>query len=196
MTSPYLTYALAALTFGLAVAFFRVSHENSALTQTKIAVEMKLETAEGEAKLFREKYSTEAKAREFAEAAQTLAETSERAVRSQLAHETKARQAVEKSLEEAEIAKHSAEAALSDAQEQVRVLNAMLMEANAAKEQSERKPDVAAGDKGNAAAADAKKRLAPGVDASPAANATPASGIAAASMGGSQRSWWSFFGFF
>jgi len=197
MPSPYLTYVLAALTFGLTAAFFRVSDENSALTQAKIAVEMKLETAEGEAKLFREKYSTEAKAREFAEAAQTMAETSERAVRSQLAHETKARQAVEKSLEEAEIAKHSVEAALSDAQEQVRVLNAKLIEANAAKEQSERKPDVAAGDKGNAAAADAKERSAPGADASPAANAAPASRMAAqASMGGSQRSWWSFFGLF
>jgi len=119
MPSPYLTYALAALTFGLAVAFFRVSDENDALTQAKIAVEMKLETAEGVAKAFREKYSAEAKAREFAEAAQTLAETSERAVRLQLAHETKARQAAEKSLEEAEIAKRSAEAALSDAQERV-----------------------------------------------------------------------------
>ena len=79
MPSPYLTYALAALTFGLAVAFFRVSDENNALTQAKIAVEMKLKTAEGVAKAFREKYSTETKAREFAEAAQTLAETSERA---------------------------------------------------------------------------------------------------------------------
>ena len=96
MPSPYLTYALAALTFGLAVAFFRVSDENNALTQAKIAVEMKLKTAEGEAKAFRGMYSTEAKAREFAEAAQTLAETSERAARFQLAHETKARQAAER----------------------------------------------------------------------------------------------------
>ena len=47
MPSPYLIYALAALTFGLAVAFFRVSDENNALTQAKIAVEMKLKTAEG-----------------------------------------------------------------------------------------------------------------------------------------------------
>jgi hypothetical protein len=190
MPSPYLTYALAALTFGLAVAFFRVSDENDALTQAKIAVEMKLETAEGVAKAFREKYSAEAKAREFAEAAQTLAETSERAVRFQLAHETKARQAAEKSLEETEIARHSAEAALSDAQEQVRVLNAKLMEANAAKEQSERKPEAAAADKGNAA----KDRAAPDADPSPA-RAALASGMAAqASMGGGQRSWWSFFG--
>ena len=161
MPSPYLTYALAALSFGLSVAFFRISDENSELNRAKIAVEMRLETAEGEAKAFREKYTTEAKAREFAEAAQTLAETSERAVRSQLTHETKARQAAEKSVEEAENARHSVEAALSDAQEQVRVLNAKLMEASAAKEQSERKSDASASDKGEPAAAEAKERLRP-----------------------------------
>src|SRR5271157_4079260 len=197
MPSPYLTYALAALTFGLAVAFFRVSDENNALTQAKIAVEMKLKTAEGEAMALREKYSTEVKAREFAEAAQTLAETSERAVRFQLAHETKARQAAEKSLEEAENTRHSTEAALSDAQEQVRVLNVKLMEASVAKEQPERKPDAAANDQGEAAAAAPKEPVAPSADASPAATAAPASGTTAqASMGGSQRSWFSFFGLF
>ena len=55
MPSPYLTYALAALSFGLSVAFFRISDENSELSRAKIAVEMRLETAEGEAKAFREK---------------------------------------------------------------------------------------------------------------------------------------------
>ena len=75
------------------------------------------------------------------------------------------------------------------------MLNAKLMEANATKEQYERKPDAAAADKGNAAAADAKERVAPSADPSPAASAAPASGMAAqASMGGGQRSWWSFFG--
>ena len=196
MPSPYLNYALAALSFGLSVAFFRISDENSALTQAKIAVEMRLETAEGEAKSFREKYTTEAKAREFAEAAQTLAETSERAVRSQLTHETKARQAAEKSQEEAENARHSVEAALSDAQEQVRVLNAKLMEPSTAKEQSERKADVSASDKGAAAAADAKEPAAHIGDGAPAASAVPAGGMAAqASMAGS-RPWYSFLGLF
>ena len=123
MPSPYLTYAVAALSFGLSVAFFRVSEENTELSRAKIAVEMKLETAEVEAKSFREKYTAEAKAREFAEAAQTLAETSERAVRSQLAHETKARQAAENGLEEAEHSRQLVEASLSTAQEEVRVLN-------------------------------------------------------------------------
>ena len=45
MPSPYLTYALAALTFGLAVAFFRVSDENNALTQAKIAMATAAATA-------------------------------------------------------------------------------------------------------------------------------------------------------
>ena len=196
MPSTYLTYALAALSFGLSVAFFRISDENSELSRAKIAVEMRLETAEGEAKAFREKYTTEEKAREFAEAAQTLAETSERAVRSQLTHETKARQAAEKSLEEAENARHSVEAALSDAQEQVRVLNAKLVEASAAKEQSERKPDAIAGDKGEAAAADAKEPAVHSGDGSPAASAVPGGAMAAqASMTGS-RPWYSFLGLF
>jgi hypothetical protein len=196
MPSPYLTYALAALSFGLSVAFFRISDENSELSRAKIDVEMRLETAEGEAKAFREKFTTEAKAREFAEAAQTLAETSERAVRSQLTHETKARQAAEKSLEDTENARHSVEAALSDAQEQVRVLNAKLVEASAAKEQSERKSDANASDKGEATAADAKEPVARIGDGSPAASAAPAGVMAAqASMTGS-RPWYSFLGLF
>jgi hypothetical protein len=194
MPSPYLTYALAALSFGLAVAFSCISDENSALTQAKIAVEMRLETAEGEAKAFREKYTTEEKAREFAEAAQTLAETSERAVRTQLTHETKARQAAEKSVEEAESARRSVEAALTDAQEQVRVLNAKLVEASAAKEQSERKSDAIASDRGDAA--DAKEPAARSGDGSPAASAVPAEAtVAQASMTGS-RPWYSFLGLF
>ena len=196
MPSPYLTYALAALSFGLSVAFFRISDENSELSRAKIAVEMRLETAEGEAKTFREKYTTEAKAREFAEAAQTLAETSERAVRSQLTHETKARQAAEKSVEEAENARHSVEAALSDAQEQVRVLDAKLMEASVAKEQSERKSDASASDKGEGDAADSKEPVAHSGGGSPAASAAPAAAIAAqASMAGS-RPWYSLLGLF
>ncbi len=173
MPNPYLTYALAALSFGLALAFFRVSDENSELSRTKIVVEMKLATAEEEAKSFREKYTAEAKAREFAEAAQTLAETSERAIRSQLAHETKARQAAEKGLEEAEHSRQSVEAALSATQEEVRVLNTKLVEASAAKEQAERKTD-AAKDKGEAAAADAKESVGPGADATPAVAPTGA----------------------
>ena len=196
MPSPYLTYALAALSFGLSVAFFRISDENSELSRAKIAVEMRLETAEGEAKAFREKYTAEEKAREFAEAAQTLAETSERAVRSQLTHETRARQAAEKSLEEAEDTRHSVEAALSDAQEQVRALNAKLVEASAAKEQSEHKSDAIASDKGEAAAADAKEPAVHNGDGSPAASAVPAGAMGAqASMTGS-RPWYSFLGLF
>ncbi len=195
MPSPYLTYAAAALSFGLAVAFFRVSDENAELSRAKIAVEMKLETAEGEAKAFREKYTAEAKAREFAEAAQMLAETSERAVRSQLAHETKVRQAAEKGLDEAEHSRQAAEAALIAAREEARVLNAKLVEASAAKEQSQRRPDAAANDKGEAAAADAKEPAGPGADASPAV--VPAAAMAAqASMAGNHRSWFSFFGLF
>jgi chromosome segregation ATPase len=193
MPSSYLTYALAALSFGLGVAFFRISDENSELSRVKIAVEMKLEIAEGEAKAFREKYSIEAKAREFAEAAQTLAETSERAARSQLAHETKARETAEKSLEETENAKHSAEAALADAQEQVRMLNAKLMEASAAREQSERKPDAAASGKGDAAAVETKEPAEHGADAPTPARAGAMA--TQASMAGS-RPWYSFLGLF
>ena len=156
MPSSYLAYALAALSFGLGVAFFRISDENSELSRVKIAVEMKLETAEGEAKAFREKYSTEAKARETAE----------------------------KSLEETANAKHFAEAALADAQEQVRMLNAQLMEASAAREQSERKPDAAASGKGDAAAVETKEPAEHGADASPPARARAMA--AQASMAGSR----------
>lgn len=194
MPSPYLTYALAALSFGLGLAFVRISDENSELAKTKIALEMKYETAMRDAKNFREKYTGETKAREFAEAAQTLAETAERAVRSHLAHETKVREAAEKSLAEAEGAKHAAETALADAQEQVRQLNAKLMEASAAKEQSERRPDAAAGEKGDAAAV-AKEPAAAGADAS-TAKVRAGAVTAEASMSGGQRSWFSFFGLF
>ena len=175
MPSPYLTYALAALSFGLAIAFFRISDENATLSSAQIAMEMKLETAQGEAKSFREKYSTEVKAREFAEAAQTIAETSERTVRSQLMHETKA-------LEEAQ-------AAISSTQEQLRNANAQLLEAGLLKEASEaQKPN------GQDALKDPDAR---GSDATP--DNAPTSGTdrpAQASMAGTQRSWFSFWGLF
>ncbi len=176
------------LSFGLAVAFFRVSDENNQLSQAKITVEMKLETAEAEAKSFREKYNAETKARQFAEAALTIAETSERAVRAELAHEVKARQAAEKSLEDAETARHSVEAALSSAQEQVTALNAKLVEA---KEQAEAA-------EGQATRLPNSKQ--PAADAGPAADAAAGDAdrpvrAAEASMGASQRSWfWGLFG--
>ena len=192
MPSPYLTYALAALSFGFGVAFLRISDENSELARAKMVVEMKLETAQREAKSFRDKYASETKSREFAEAAQTLAETAERAARSQLDLETKAREAVEKNLTESEASRHSAETALADAQDQIRQLNAKLMEASAAKEQSANKTDAAAGSKGEAAAADVK---APG--SADASAPVPAGAMAQASMdGGNHRSWYSFFGLF
>ena len=191
MPNPYITYALAALSFGLAIAFFRVSEENSQLARTKITVEMQLETAEADAKSFREKFSAETKSREFAEAALTIAETSERAVRAELAREVKARQTAEKSLEDSETARHSVEAALSGAQEQMTALNAKLVEVSLLKEQSEA---AKATDK----AADPKQ---PAADAAPAGDAAaseadrPAPAAAEASMGGSQRSWfWGLFG--
>ena len=195
MPSPYLTYALAALSFGLGVAFFRISDENSELARAKMIVEMKLETAQREAKSFHDKYASETKSREFAEAAQTLAETAERAARSQLDLETKAREAAEKNLTEAETSRHSAEAALADAQDQIRQLNARLMEASAAKEQSGNKSDTQAASKGDAAKADVEAPVQASADA-PAP--VSAGAMAQASMdGGNHRPWYSsFFGLF
>lgn len=158
MPSPYLNYALAALSFGLAVGFYHISDENTQLVQAKAAIEM-------EATAFREKYNSEVKARQYAEAAQTIAETSERAVRNELAHETKARQAVEN-------AKQTVEAELVVAQEKLNAMNAKLIEAGLATP---------------AAPTDARESRA---DAAPAAGQLTAE----ASMT-PRRSWWSFLGF-
>ncbi len=166
MRSPYITYALAALTFGLGVAFFRLSDENSALVQAKAAVEM-------EASAQRDKYNSEVKARQFAEAAQTLAETSERAVRFELAHETKAR-------ELAEAAKQTAEAALVAVQEKLTALNAKLIEAGLAPSEVK-----------------APNEAAETIDPNARADAAPAAGqlAAEASLVSPRRSFWSIFGF-
>jgi Tfp pilus assembly protein FimV len=158
MPSPYLTYALAALSFGLAVGFYHISDENTQLAQAKIAFEM-------EATAFREKYNGEVKARQYAEAALTIAETSERAVRNELAHETKARQI-------AENAKQTIEAELVATQEKLGALNAKLIEAGLA---------------APAAQGDAKDSHA---DAAPAAGQ-----LAAEASMAPRRSWWSFLGF-
>jgi hypothetical protein len=115
MPSPYLTYALGALSLGLAAGFLQISNENADLSREKIAVEMRLETAEADAKSFRDKYSVEVKAREFAEAAQTVAETTERVATGKLAQ-------AQKSLE-------AAQAQLTSAQEQIKSMNAKLIEA-------------------------------------------------------------------
>jgi hypothetical protein len=115
MPSPYLTYALGALSLGLAAGFLQISNENADLSRGKIAVEMRLETAEADAKSFRDKYSVEVKAREFAEAAQTVAETSERVATGKLAQ-------AQKTLE-------AAQAQLTSAQEQIKSMNAKLVEA-------------------------------------------------------------------
>lgn len=192
MPSPYLTYALAALSLGFGVAFMRVSDENSELARAKMVIEMKLETAQQDAKAFREKYASESKAREFAEAAQTLAETSERATRAQLAHEAKVREAAEKTASDAETARQSAEAALADAREQVRQLNEKLLEASAAKQQSEAKTEAQSADKRDAAAVEVKEPTTT-ADASHAV-ATEAMAAQASMGGSSKRSW--FFGLF
>jgi hypothetical protein len=164
MPGPYLTYALAALSFGLAVGFYRISDENTQLAQAKAAIEM-------EATALREKYTGEVKARQFAEAAQTIAETSERTVRAEFAHETKARQV-------AENARQTIEAELVATQERLNALNAKLIEA---------------GLPASVTQADAKAT----VDAKDThADATPMSGQMTADASIAQRrSWWSYFGF-
>ncbi len=175
MPSPYFTYALAALSFGLGVAFFRVTDENADLVQAKTAIEM-------EAIALREKYNGELKARQFAEASQTIAETSERAVRSELAHETKSRQA-------AESAKQTAEAALISAQDKLRALNAKLIEAGLAPAETVN-PDAEAAAKAPADKGD------PAVEAKdPNARADAGQMAAEASLGSPRRSWWSIFGY-
>lgn len=115
MPSPYLTYALGALSFGLAAGFLQISNENADLSREKIGVEMRLETAESDAKAFRDKYSFEVKAREFAEAAQTVAETSERVANGKLVQ-------AQKSLD-------AAQAQLTSAQDQIKAMNAKLVQA-------------------------------------------------------------------
>jgi hypothetical protein len=158
MPSSYLTYVLAALSFGLAVGFYHISDENTQLAQAKAAIEM-------EATAFREKYNGEVKARQFAEAAQTIAETSERATRNELAHEAKARQV-------AENAKQTIEAELVATREKLNALNARLIEAGLTPP---------------AGQADARDSHA---DAAPSAGQLTAE----ASMT-PRRSWWSFLGF-
>jgi membrane protein involved in colicin uptake len=175
MPNHYITYALAALSFGLGVAFLRISDENTNLVQAKTTIEM-------EASALREKYNGEIKARQFAEAAQTIAETSERAVRNELAHETKARQA-------AETAKQSVEAALLNAEDKLHALNAKLIEAGLA-------PAEAVNADTQAEAKAPAEKGEPAADAKdPNARADAGQMAAEASMGGARRSWWSLFGF-
>jgi hypothetical protein len=93
----YVTAALAALALGLGVSFWRAAADNDELTRDNQTLTMALEAAQDEAKAFREKLDREIKAREYAEAAQTVAEHSERATREKLGQETRARRAAEQS---------------------------------------------------------------------------------------------------
>jgi hypothetical protein len=98
-------YALAAMTalaLGLGASFWQSSVENKRLLRANLTAGIALETAQDEAKVLRERLAREIKAREFAEAAQTIAETSERGAREKLLQETKAKQGAEAARLEAE----------------------------------------------------------------------------------------------
>jgi hypothetical protein len=104
-SSSNLAYALAAMTalaLGLSVSFWRSSAENKSLRRENLTAGIALEAAQDEAKVLREKLAREIKAREFAEAAQTVAETSERGTREKLIQETRAKRAAVAARQEAE----------------------------------------------------------------------------------------------
>src|SRR5882757_5869271 len=90
MRSTYATYALAALVFGLSIAFWRSARDNGRLEQIAHAAEMAQLTAEEDAHALRERLRREIKGREFAEAAQTIAENAQNATREKLLLEKKA----------------------------------------------------------------------------------------------------------
>jgi hypothetical protein len=120
MRSVHLTYALAALCFGLSISFWRAAHENERLTEQVHAAEMAQLTAEEDAQSLREKLRGETRALQIAEAAQIIAETSERGLREKLARETKLR-------ESAEAAHAVAEKRLSETGVTIEALNARLI---------------------------------------------------------------------
>ena len=77
----YATAALAALALGLGVSFWQSAAENKELTRANQAANMALAAAQDEAIILRDKLDREAKGREYAEAAQAVAEHSEHATR-------------------------------------------------------------------------------------------------------------------
>lgn len=113
----YITAALAALVLGLGVSFWRSAAENKQLSQANLAAGMALAAAQDEAKVLREKLDREAIAREYAEAAQTVAEHSEHTTREKLAQETRAHQAAEAALLQAAAELQTTTARLANEQE-------------------------------------------------------------------------------
>jgi hypothetical protein len=99
----YVSACVAALALGLGIAFWRASAENNDLVRINLTAGIALEAAQDEAKLLRDRLHLVMKAGEFAEAAQTVAETSERAAREKLAQETRLRQSLETARDAAEV---------------------------------------------------------------------------------------------
>jgi hypothetical protein len=130
MRSIYVTYALAALSFGLSIAFWRAANENGRLVGLAHAAEMAQLIAEEEAQSFREKLRQETKGRQLAEASQTVAETAERGVREKLARETKLR-------ESAEAGRGAAGNEVSEATQKIEGLNERLAKEEKARQVAE-----------------------------------------------------------
>jgi hypothetical protein len=105
-----LIYALAAMTalaLGLGASFWRSAAENKSLLQVNLTAVIALEAAQDQAKALRETLAREIKARQAAEAAQTVAEISEGGTREKLMQEIKAKQAADARL-------HTASAKLAE----------------------------------------------------------------------------------
>jgi hypothetical protein len=148
----YILAAVTALALGLGASFWRSAAENKSLIRANLTASIAFEAAQDEVKVLREKLSREIQARGFAEAAQTVAETSERSVRDKLMQETKAKRAAEAQLQTA-AAKLVEEAKARDAADKANVrivatleaANADLAQEREARQAAELRRDEAAG---------------------------------------------------
>jgi len=91
----YLLACSAALTVGFGLSFWHSVSENKDLLRANHVAAMALEAARDEVKALRDQLHVEIRGREFAEAAQAVAENGERSTRQKLYEQSKASQAAE-----------------------------------------------------------------------------------------------------
>ncbi|MGA7326421.1 MAG: hypothetical protein WBX25_18525 [Rhodomicrobium sp.] len=126
----YLLAFSAALTVGFGFSFWHSVSENKELLRSNHVAAMALEAARDEVKALRDQLPVEIRAREFAEAAQAVAENGERSTRQKLYELSKARQ-------EAEAAKVRAGAELQVARQQLSQREKALQTAELARDDAE-----------------------------------------------------------